>query len=155
MYLDATFHWNFEANKALQLIPYVKPWMGFIHHTFDTSFSIYNNHQLLQCPEFIKSLECCKGLFVLSEYIRDQFIKEFKSRNITVKVHHIPHPSDHNVKEFSMSQFYANKDKKVLHIGGWLRNVVKFYNLEIPVEKNQRLDPHMRDYVKLHLKVKI
>jgi len=42
LYLDRTFHWNKEVNKVLDLIPYKKDWIGFVHHTFDTSFSEYN-----------------------------------------------------------------------------------------------------------------
>jgi hypothetical protein len=40
LYLDRTFHWNYEINKITNVVPYKKPWCGFIHHTFYTQFSI-------------------------------------------------------------------------------------------------------------------
>ena len=55
LYLDRTFHWKREIYKQIGIIPYRKPWMGFVHHTFDETFSEYNNVALLNCPEFLDS----------------------------------------------------------------------------------------------------
>ena len=38
-----------------------------------------------------------------------------------------------NIPHFSIDNFLKNKDKKIIHIGGWLRNIFSFYNLEIPI----------------------
>jgi polysaccharide pyruvyl transferase WcaK-like protein len=62
MYLDRTFTWNSEINEILNFIPYKKSWIGFIHHTFDTSFSKNNCYTMFENPLFIESLKCCKGL---------------------------------------------------------------------------------------------
>lgn len=132
LYIDRTFHWNKDINKALGLIPYKKNWIGFIHHTFDTSFSEYNNHNLLNNPDFIQSLQFCKGIFVLSKYLRTQFITAFYNKNIFVPVYDLTHPTDINVPKFTYRKFLNNKDKKLIHIGGWLRNIYSFYDLNIP-----------------------
>jgi hypothetical protein len=132
LYVDRTFHWNKEINKIINVIPYKKPWVGFIHHTFDTTFSDYNCNTLLNCAEFIDSLSCCKGIFVLSKYLREQFIERFKKDNINVPVYSLVHPTECNVPKFNCKSFVNNKDKKVIHIGGWLRNIYFFYNLQIP-----------------------
>ena len=58
-YVDRTFHWARPS-----LIPYTRPWIGFIHHTFNTEFSDYNNVKLLENENFITSLQECKGLFL-------------------------------------------------------------------------------------------
>ena len=76
LYIDRTFHWKLGIYKNIGIIPYKSSWMGFIHHTFDTTFSDYNNKVLLLCPEFIESLRTCKGLIVLSDYLKNQFIEE-------------------------------------------------------------------------------
>ena len=132
LYVDRTFHWNKEINKIINIIPYKKPWVGFIHHTFDTTFSDYNCNTLLNCSEFIDSLSCCKGIFVLSKTLREQFIERFKKDNINVPVYSLVHPTECNVPKFNCKSFVNNKDKKVIHIGGWLRNIYLFYSLQLP-----------------------
>lgn len=137
LYVDRTFHWNQEINHLLGIIPYKKDWIGFIHHTFDTTFSDYNNHTLMNHPDFINSLPTCKGLFVLSQTLQRQFLEEFSKHNImNIPVHVLSHPTEMgiHIKKFSMKSFLKNKDKKLLHIGGWLRNIFAFYQLTIPKE---------------------
>ena len=136
LYLDRTFHWNREANKVLNIIPYKQKWIGFIHHTFDTSFSDYNCHKLLDCPEFIASLDTCQGLFVLSEYLKQHFESELCKRNLKVNIYALVHPTVCDVIKFSYDKFFYNKDKMIIHVGGWLRNVYSFYNLCLPESTN-------------------
>lgn len=132
LYLDRTFHWNKEINKELGLIPYKTNWVGFVHHTFDTSFSEYNNYNLINNPDFIESLNYCKGIFVLSKYLRKQFMDEFNKRGIFVPVYVLMHPTEINVPQFTYKKFLSNNDKKIVHVGGWLRNIYSFYNLSLP-----------------------
>jgi hypothetical protein len=129
MYLDRTFIWNSEINEILNFIPYKKDWIGFIHHTFDTSFSKNNCYTLFENQLFIKSLKCCKGLFVLSRYLQKQIQDYLVSKKINVKVYYIMHPTDTSVKLFTFKNFVENNDKKILHIGGWLRDTYSFYNV--------------------------
>jgi len=132
LYVDRTFHWNSEINKILGIIPYTKWWMGFVHHTFDTSFSTFNCHTLLDNPEFISSLDYCRGLIVLSEYLKRQFEEQLKKRNLRVPIYVLTHPTETDVPKFSFANFVKNNDKKIIHVGGWLRNVYAFYNLTVP-----------------------
>jgi polysaccharide pyruvyl transferase WcaK-like protein len=138
LYVDRTFHWKREIYKHLGIIPYKQPWFGVIHHTFDTSFSEYNNHVLLKCPEFLESLATCQGIIVLSKYLRGQFLDYFIKNSNVVKVPRpIPvcvatHPTEMNgISRFDYSTFCTNRDKKLIHIGGWLRNIFSFYQLRI------------------------
>jgi hypothetical protein len=130
MYVDRTFHWNFDINKLLGIIPYKKNWVGFIHHTFDTSFSEYNCNTLIEIPEFIESLKCCKGIFVLSEYLKKQLqnIDQFRG----IPIINLVHPTCTEVPLFTIDDFVKNQDKKVIYIGGWLRNTFTFYNIQLP-----------------------
>lgn len=133
LYVDKTFHWNRDLNTHLNIIPYKKDWVGFIHHTFDTTFSDYNCHNLLHCQEFIESLSCCRGLIVLSRYLQSQLQKELDKINMgNIKVYYITHPTEVDVLKFNPKLFFKNDDKKLLHIGGWLRNVYSFYNITLP-----------------------
>jgi hypothetical protein len=130
LYVDRTFHWKREIYKHIGVIPYRTPWIGFIHHTFDETFSEYNNKTLLDCPEFIESLPMCKGLIVLSNTLKYQFEHEFKERGIDQRpIYTMIHPTETNVPLFNMQSFLDNPDKKLIHIGGWLRNIFSFYQL--------------------------
>ena len=75
----------------------------------------------------------CRGIFVLSEYLKTQFENELSSKNLShVPVYALTHPTDTNVKCFSYTEFYKNPNKQLIHIGGWLRNVYSFYNITLP-----------------------
>jgi len=126
--IDRTFHWNSSVYNRIGIIPYKKPWIGVIHHTFNTSFSDYNNVRLLENADFIESLKCCKGIIVMSKYLKDLFDDRL---DFSVPVYFIPHPTELNVKSFTYNDFLLNDNKKVLHIGAWLRNIYSFYRLEL------------------------
>lgn len=131
LYIDRTFHWKREIYKSINIIPYKKPWLGFVHHTFDTTFSKFNSVELLKCPEFIESLKKCKGIIVLSNYLKIQFKNEFSYLGIKVPVYFIPHPTETNVPSFDLQKFFKNPDKKLINIGGWLRNIFSFYQIKL------------------------
>jgi hypothetical protein len=132
LYVDRTFHWKHDIYRQIDVIPYTRPWVGFIHHTFDTEFSEYNNTNLLKCPEFIQSLAYCRGLIVLSKTLQTQFLEMFQETcDLThpVPVFALTHPTEMQVTTFQYSAFLNNPDKKLLHIGGWMRNIFSFYQL--------------------------
>lgn len=131
LYVDETFHWNHDVYKILEIIPYTQNWYGFIHHTFDESFSEYNCKNLLKNEDFITSLIYCKGLIVLSNYLRDQLEHELLKIGFKIPVYTIYHPTASTHITFSMSKFIENKHKKILNIGTWLRNIYSFYKLKI------------------------
>jgi polysaccharide pyruvyl transferase WcaK-like protein len=131
LYVDRTFHWKREIYKSINIIPYKKPWLGFVHHTFDTTFSKFNSVELLKCPEFIESLKKCKGIIVLSNYLKIQFENNFYYLGIKVPVYFIPHPTETNVPPFDLQKFFKNTDKKLINIGGWLRNIFSFYQIKL------------------------
>jgi hypothetical protein len=146
LYVDRTFHWKLDIYKNIGIIPYKSNWIGFVHHTFDTTFSDYNNKVLLQCPEFIESLRTCKGLIVLSNYLKNQFITEFEKIGIIAPpIYAIRHPMDINVPQFSIEKFIHNPDKKIVNIGGWLRNIYSFYQLEISGKYNIKMNIENND----------
>lgn len=133
MYVDRTFHWNADVNNILNIIPYRKNWVGFVHHTFDTSFSDFNCHNLLKSRDFLESLKVCKGLIVLSTYLKAKLCEELQKLgydNVPVLI--LTHPTDTSASLFSMTEFLNNEDKKIVHVGGWLRNTYTFYNLILP-----------------------
>ena len=71
-YLDRTFHWNRITLAKLKVIPYRNPWIGFIHHTTNEEYSDYNTISLFKNVLFQSSLKYCKGIIVLTEYLKNE-----------------------------------------------------------------------------------
>ncbi len=128
LYVDRTFHWNAKIYEFLGIIPYTKPWFGIIHHTFDETFSEYNCNNLLKSKLFKKSLKHCKGLICLTNYLTETIKSHLPDVNI-ITIHH---PTQFNVKKFTMEKYLNNDKKQLVNIGGWLRNNYVIYNLNIP-----------------------
>ncbi|NBP67044.1 MAG: hypothetical protein EBU66_20660, partial [Bacteroidetes bacterium] len=126
-YVDRTFHWGYDVNRIDNKIPYVKPWIGFIHHTF-AEVNDYNIKTLLQKELFIESLKNCKGIIVLSSYLAHQLIKQ-----INVPVFTLTHPTLFVEKQymFKYSKFVENENRKIIQIGAWMRNPVSIYKLSV------------------------
>lgn len=129
-YLDRTFHWDKPYLETLGMLPYTQPWIGFIHHTFNTTFSDYNSENLLKDPLFIESLKYCKGLFVLSSNMAEKIKKKL---TVSIPVYNLTHPtlSDYSIPLFDFCKFKKNKNKKILNIGGWMRDIYSFYRLDV------------------------
>ena len=131
-YVDRTFHWGCSFFETINVIPYTSPWIGFIHHTFDESQSDYNCVTLLTNRAFLESVVWCKGLIVLSKYLKDQLDYEFKKLHIDVLVHVLYHPTEFVSQVFTLDNFERNENKKVIQIGAWLRRPYSIYNMQLP-----------------------
>jgi Polysaccharide pyruvyl transferase len=131
--IDKTFHWKEDVGKLVGIIPYTKKWIGFLHHTFDTTFSEYNSKELLQKETFRESLINCEGIIVFSKSLKEKLRNELKKIGFDIKVTVLCHPTmTLNVEKFTWNKFTANNDKKIVNVGGWMRNIFSFYNLFIP-----------------------
>lgn len=152
IYVDRTFHWNNDANEFLGIIPYKKNWIGFIHHTFENKYGENNCYNLIKNKNFIESLKYCKGLILLSKDLQNKFNIHLPSITTSkISTYHLTHPTLlneeqrcvqqlrvlnepnlQNIVPFSYKDFLNNKNKQLVHIGGWLRNIYSFYGLVIP-----------------------
>jgi polysaccharide pyruvyl transferase WcaK-like protein len=130
-YVDRSFHWNKEIMKTIGEIPYTKPWYGFIHHTFDTTHSNFNCDTLLKDSDFLISLETCKGLIVLTKYLKKQLDDEFIKINKNISVHVLYHPMEFVEDNFTLQKFINNPNKKIVQIGAWLRNPYAIYEFKL------------------------
>ena len=134
LYVDRTFHWNNNEYSLLKIIPYVKPWIGFIHHTCETDYSDHNTTYLFKNNNFIKSLECCKGLYVLSNYLKISVETLLLAQSIThVKVFELTHPTEFVEKTFDIKTFSNknNNTRKIIQIGSWLRDLNAINQLDL------------------------
>jgi hypothetical protein len=124
-YVDRSFLWNKNAN-----VPYTVPWVGFIHHTFDTTFSMYNNVELLRRENFLSSLPHCRGLFVFSQVAKTKWSHHLtKIGHPSIPVVALVHPTQFVTTLFSMEKFKSNSQRTVIQIGAWLRDNYAVFRL--------------------------
>lgn len=126
-YVDRSFHWGADTLKALKVIPYTNPWIGFIHHTFDTTHSEYNCTKLFENPDFIESLKTCKAIITLSDTLANQIAEKLTD----IQVYVLTHPTEFVDNMFTMQKFLSNPNKKVVQVGAWLRNPYAIYELSL------------------------
>jgi hypothetical protein len=131
--LDRTFHWNYIEYEKLGIIPYKKNWIGFIHHTCNTSYSIYNTINLFKKKLFLQSLQYCTGLIVLSDYLRLQIENLLKIYKLDIKVYTLYHPTEFVSEKFMFTpkKFTLAIKKKIIQIGAWMRNIHAINKLNI------------------------
>ena len=132
LYIDRTFHWNYDICNKLSIIPYRKKWIGFIHHTDNEQYTKHNIVELFNKKYFLESLECCKGLIVLSKYLKNKLM------NILIKkgYYHIPvyvlyHPTEFVNSTFDIIEFEKKKEKIVIQIGAWYRKIDAIFRLQL------------------------
>jgi hypothetical protein len=133
-FVDRTFHWAHDILTAKGVLPYKTQWIGFIHHTFDTSYSKYNCRTLVENAMFIESLKTCRGLIVLSHDLREKLRRELFARGMFCNVYTMTHPMEPVVgSRWSIEQYRQNQERKLVQIGAWLRNPFAIYDLQLPV----------------------
>jgi polysaccharide pyruvyl transferase WcaK-like protein len=160
-YIDRTFHWRHTIYKYTNVVPFTSKWCGFIHHTFESTFSNFNLNTLFENPDFLKSLPHCIGLFTFSKHLSGLVLKKLHILGFYgIKVESFIHPSEFPSITFSMGKFISNNDRKIINIGGWLRNTFSIYNLNptskfvhgynhIQVCKSKLKGPNMDSYFPL------
>lgn len=121
-YLDRTFGWAKDEMMSTGVIPYTSPWAGFVHHTPNTEYTEYNNINMLRDRDFLRSLENCYGLYVLSEYLARWWRRELSRRGYEIKVEALTHPTDPKCEKWSWRKFSNNKDRMLINVGAWYRD---------------------------------
>jgi polysaccharide pyruvyl transferase WcaK-like protein len=156
LYLDRTFHWNYEINTALNIIPYTRSWIGFIHHTVQVSYSNYNVIEMFKKENFIKSLSNCRALIVLSSYLKIQIQAILKKMGISsIYVFQLYHPTEFvdASKCFDYNKFITMPTKKIVQVGAWMREIGAIFKLSMgtnPLKYNRYAlkGPNMESYYK-------
>jgi hypothetical protein len=130
-YLDRSFHWNHNTYQNLNVIPYKTPWIGFIHHTTNQSYSDNNTYKLFQNTNFLKSLSKCKGLIVLTSHLKSSIEAILPDHHKHIPIFVLTHPTEFVDNIFSMENFKLNSEKKIIQIGSWMRDLSAIKDIEI------------------------
>ena len=137
-FVDITFGYNFETNLRKKIIPYKKPWIGFLHHPpkicpwYEDSYkSSLDIHNTLNTDVFLSSLESCKSFFVLSTYLKNYLENNFPQfKNIPIFV--LKHPTEFGLYDWDFSKFktfYNDTGIKLISIGYFLRNLSTIFTV--------------------------
>jgi glycosyltransferase involved in cell wall biosynthesis len=124
--VENTFMWSQSADSN----KYTSGWVGVIHHTFSHHCGPYNCCSLFSMPNFIESLDHCKALIVLSEYLGQKVrvaLDDIGKSNVIVKA--FKHPTEF-VDKSSMWVSMSFDLIPLVHIGDFLRNKQAFFNLK-------------------------
>jgi hypothetical protein len=110
-----------------------EPWIGMWHnpHNMPQWFDYHNSPQsILSYRNFQESLKSCLGIIVLSEY----FAKWVRENIPGVPVSVLFHPTAIPPLEsrFSMRRFIENRERCVIQVGYWLRNMCSIGCLSAP-----------------------
>jgi len=123
--------------------PITEQWVGFIHNVPkhpSVVQDLYPNNPdlstLITLPSWDKSIKHCRGLYVLSDYVKD-----FLAPKLPVPVEKLYHPTPLDTPKFSYAGFQENQDKRILSIGHWLRNYESFEKLRSPY-RNVLIKPY-------------
>ena len=146
MFCDKTFHWAEATYKDLNLIPYQKPWIGIVHHTPSVLYTEYNTNSMIKKESWNKSLSNCIGIYTMSNWLTNWF----KNKIPNLLVETLIHPTEISQITFSLEKFMENSNKKLVQIGGWLRNPYSIYRIAVPeyINKCHLIGKDMDNYVK-------
>lgn len=149
-YVDKTFGWAEKLYYSINIIPYKKPWIGFIHHTPNEEYSENNTTALLKNKLFLESLNSCICLYVLSESLKKWFDNQFSILNIKIHVKNLVHPTETPDIKFDYNKFILNNDKKIIQVGAWLRNIYSIFALRTDLlNKAALVGKDMKNYYNL------
>jgi Polysaccharide pyruvyl transferase len=141
VYVDGTFLWNEETYLAQGVLPFKKPWIGFIHHT--PMGGDNNLYKLFAKKSFQLSLQHCKGLITLSEHTR-QWVQANAGG---IRVFKLKHPTETVDKSnwFDVDNYVSQP--RFVQIGAWLRDSYAIYRLKAAwAQKCVLVGPNMDGY---------
>lgn len=140
-FLERTFSWEKYKNIRNNVIPLKAPWVGVIHNPMlseNCKSDLFSTSKLFNSIVFQKSLEMCKGLYVLSNDLKEK-IKN-KIGNIPLEFCYFPTETPKNV--FTIEKFHENNSKKLINVGSWARKFLTIFLVNPPSDlKKVMIEP--------------
>ena len=134
-FLDFTFSTALNPDYRTML-PLQQPWTGFFHNPQDMPFWHPSEHRLsdvLARDKFRQSLPHCLGLFTLSEHLAAYLRAALK-----LPVSALFHPTEIPPVTFSYEAFLANREKRIVTVGWWLRRAMSIFYLPLDARSPYR-----------------
>lgn len=137
-FIDASFSWKWtKAYK--QFTPYNDPWIGVMHNPYKIPFPFdvnQNPTNYFMESKWKESVENCKGIYVLSNYLG-----EWLSEHVKCPVEKLIHPTGIPEEYFSWEKFKENHERGIVQVGWWLRRLISIF--ELPVTKLKKTMLHL------------
>lgn len=115
----------YKGGKALQ-----QDWVGIIHDPENTHL-YYDKKNITRNIFFVRSLPYCKGLFCMSNNLKNWIIKEIKPKFFTDVLYHPL--SSKKLEEFQMEKYIS--DRCIVQIGNWLRKTYAIFKINTNIRK--------------------
>jgi GR25 family glycosyltransferase involved in LPS biosynthesis len=113
-------------------------WIGILHNP-DLS-CVYPENDLFKKQKFINYLKLCKGLFVMSDELKNIIIKTFNP-NFFIEVLYHPLP-DKIIDEWDFKKFISNDKKKIIQVGNWLRKTYAIFKIKTEIDIQKTIIPY-------------
>jgi hypothetical protein len=129
-FIERTFCWHPQGKK-----PILEPWIGFIHVPPGVPRWFHyeqSNDFIFGSDAWKKSLPYCRGLFTLSNYLR----KSLESK-LNLPLNNVMFPTETPALKWTWESFTANKEKKIVQVGWWLRKLHTIFQL--PTQKYKKI----------------
>lgn len=131
-FLEKNFAWSLNNAIKTKTVPYQSPWVGFIHNPPKMAPWLNQNQnspeRFIRTVQFQESLKHCKGLFVLSNYLKD-----WLKQHTDVPIKTLCHPTETPELKWSPEAFFSQP--KVVQLGFWLRKLTSIYHIKTNYKK--------------------
>lgn len=120
-FLEDTFCWSLEPNEKSGVLPYRRPWAGFLHNPPgipDWQETDSSPQHILSLPSFQASLPACRGLYTFSATMR-----HWLAARVEVPVEALLHPTECPAQGFEWARFLAQERPRIVQVGAWLRRI--------------------------------
>lgn len=143
--LDSMIEKNFcrrlQEAEAGGEIPYLTPWVGFVHVPLEIPAAL-DPHKSLRhisrLPVWQRSLPYCKGLLTLSAWLRDRV-----RQVVDVPVLSLKHPTQIHGLKFSFERYVNNPRPRVVQVGWWLRHLCSISQLPVRNLRRTLIAPYV------------
>ena len=145
-FIEKQFSWKVKSyyeNKNSK-IPYTRDWIGFLHNPPNPPdwFDTYNSPAAIFGRDvFRKSLESCRALVCLSEYLAGWVRSKCNVPVIVVK-----HPTATNTTKWEPEKFLDEERPALLQIGYWLRRMISICEINVPYPFFKKWLPSDHEY---------
>ncbi len=113
-------------------------WGGIVHYTPITPDYIdCNVDSLFLNPLFLKSLDNCKFIICLCDYLKNHMVEKLK--DYPIKIYSLKHPVNDSGIKFNIDDYINNKNKHIIQVGQQLRRLSSIYKINAPHHKKMWL----------------
>jgi hypothetical protein len=124
-------------------LPYQRPWVGVVHVPPSVprwAHYRYSPSYYFRLRTWQASMPFCRGLITLSTRM-----KRWLEERVDVPVLGVKHPTPTPPVRFDYAKFLRNPDRRLIHVGWWLRRFASFHRLPTDSPRKTLLLPFADD----------